>query len=111
MLDFCANKNRKVEMKRLLLMTGMLALLAGCATYHDNEPAYAGGVGSDSDVIRGVSPGNDRVNTGTETARGVADLGAASLGDQLQREPVDPRDQWVVPSGSGSYPGPYYRRY
>lgn len=75
-------------------MTGMLALLTGCATY-DRYDEPVGGVGSDTDTIRGVSAGFDRVNTGTETARGVSDLGIASPGDQQQREPIDPRYQPV----------------
>lgn len=100
-------------MKRLLLMTGMLALVAaGCATHdrYDNRPV--GGVGDDTDTIRGVSAGFDRVNTGTETARGGTDLGVASPGDQQQREPVDPRYQPILPPDyTYPGPGPHYRRY
>jgi hypothetical protein len=97
-------------MKRLLLMVGALALLAGCTTYDRNEPGYVrdvsgvGGVGSDSDIIRGQDPGFDRINTGTETPRGVPDLGAASPGDQRQREPIDPRRDYVVPLDSHGFP-------
>lgn len=101
-------------MKRLLFMTGMLALVvSGCATYERDSVGGTGPgadviVGEDTDTIRGLSAGNDRINTGTETARGLSDLGAASPGDAQQREPIDPRYQRVVPWTDGYY-GPNYR--
>jgi hypothetical protein len=97
-------------MKRLLLMAGALALLAGCATQNRNEPGYVrnvngiGGVGSNSDTIHGENASFDRINTGTETGRGVADLGVASPGDQRQREPYDPRRTVIVPVDERGFP-------
>jgi hypothetical protein len=97
-------------MKRLLLMAGALALLAGCSTYNRNEPGYVhdvsgvGGVGADSGTIHGQDPGFDRLDTGTETGRGTSDLGVASPGDQRQREPFDPRRATVVPYDSRGFP-------
>jgi hypothetical protein len=91
-------------------MAGALVLLAGCTTYDRNEPGYArnvsgiGGAGSDSDLIRGRGNGFDWLNTGTETARGVGDLGVASPGDQRQREPIDPRRDSVVPLDARGFP-------
>jgi hypothetical protein len=93
-------------MKQMLTLAALVGLLAGCASqggtgagsettyYRTTSDGLAPSPGTDTPLLPFQSPGNDRNDTGTSSGRGVSDLGAASPGDQQQREPYDPRLHW-----------------